>query len=231
MSRFYIWQCKLLVMAVLALESSSDFCSLALSVDGSILEHNDAACRQHNEIILPSLDALLIKAGVRLSELEAVVYGRGPGSFTGVRVAASVAQAIALAHDVPIHAVSSLAALALSAPPDTHVLTVLDARLGELYWAAYYRHGGSVTELVADAVGTPEKVSLWLEQAAVSGWLVLGEGGGLLQPVWPQLSHQQQDFSRMPKAKDLLPLVRAGAAGTAQAALPVYLRAKRPWRK
>lgn len=218
-------------MAVLALESSSDFCSLALSVDGSIWEHNDPACRQHNEIMLPSLDALLIKASIRLGELEAVVYGRGPGSFTGVRVAASVAQAIAMAHDVPIYAVSSLAALALSAPLDTHALTVLDARLGELYWAAYYRHGGSVTELVVDTVGTPDEVSLWLEQAAVSDWLVLGEGGGLLQHVWPQLSRQQQDFNRVPKAKDLLPLMRSDAAGTAHTALPVYLRAERPWRR
>lgn len=218
-------------MNVIALESSSSFCSLALSVDGRILSCHEQVNRNHNAVILKYLNSLLTQAGIVATDLDAVVYGRGPGSFTGVRIAASVAQAVALANNLPLHAISSLAAMAWSAPLNTHVLTLLDARLGELYWSAWRRCDKGLDALVDEAVANPEQVAIWLQEHTDIKWLVLGEGGALLQDVWPQWADQNQDFECLPNARSLIPLMGADTTGSPEIELPVYLRAEKPWRK
>lgn len=218
-------------MCILGLESSLNFCSLAVLTQNQVVEHHAPAPLRHNEVLLPQLNELLARAEIKLSDVRKVAYGRGPGSFTGVRVAAATAQAIALARNLPIYALSSLAALALSAQPDTKVLTLLDARLGELYWAAWLRHRTGVTELAKEAVASAAEIVHWLDNYPATNWLVLGEGGKLLQDVWPQLAQQEQDFHRVPRARDLLALIPSRAPGIPETELPIYLRAEKPWRK
>lgn len=224
-------QTLLVAMKVIALETSSDFCSLALSAEGTVLTYHQATPRQHNQVIIAALEDLIARSGWALSGMDAVVYGKGPGSFTGVRISAAIAQAISMANNLPLHSVSSLAAMAFSAPPDSHVLTLLNAHLGELYWCAYRRQPGGLEPLVEETVSTPDKLIDWLDRKGLSKWIVLGDGGPILAQSWPELSRHEGDYERAPKASDLIPLMSDATSGLPDLELPVYLKAERPWRK
>lgn len=104
-------------MKLLAFETATEACSVALYLDGEVRERFEIARRRHAELALPWADALLAEAGVARSQLDAIAVGRGPGAFTGVRLAIALAQGIALALDIPVVPVSTLRVLALSAPP------------------------------------------------------------------------------------------------------------------
>ena len=127
---------------ILAIETSSAACSAALSVDGEVVERDALAPRQHAALILPMIESLLAESGCAVGELDAIAFGRGPGSFTGVRIAASIVQGIAFAADLPVIPVSTLAALAFGAMRESsvpRVIAALDARREEVYWACYER--------------------------------------------------------------------------------------------
>ena len=135
---------------ILAIETATEACSAALYVDGEVSERFQLAPREHALLILPMIDALLVDAGMSLGALDAVAYGRGPGSFTGVRIAASVAQGVAFAADLPVVAVSTLASLALGAMSATgqhSVMSALDARMNEVYWGLYEREPAGLPRL------------------------------------------------------------------------------------
>ncbi|HEX5418629.1 MAG TPA: tRNA (adenosine(37)-N6)-threonylcarbamoyltransferase complex dimerization subunit type 1 TsaB, partial [Gammaproteobacteria bacterium] len=145
----------------LALETSSSTGTVALAYGAELTERSIETPRAQTERLLPLIDELLAEAGLRLAGLDAIVFGRGPGSFTGLRVAAALAQGLALAAGLPIAAVSSLAALAERAAREyaaAQVLTCVDARMGEVYWAVH----GSQEELMqlrgAERLGPPEEV-------------------------------------------------------------------------
>ena len=120
-------------MKILAIETATEACSTALMIDHVIIEHYQVAPRAHNRLIIPMIESLLSKANIHLNQLDALAFGRGPGSFTGIRIAASVAQGIALGADLPVIPISSLAALAQEVF-DEHNNTItygcLDARMG-----------------------------------------------------------------------------------------------------
>lgn len=218
-------------MKLLAIETATEACSVALGVEGEIVSRHELASRRHTELILPLCEALLSEAGLVLADLEAVAFGRGPGSFTGLRIAAGVAQGIAFARDLPVVPVSTLAALAQGAMARhgaTRVLSAIDARMGEVYWARYVRdpHGlarleGAEQVLPPSAVAPPTR-GRWF--GAGSGWQAYGEtlAAGLEGRLWGR------DPGALPDARDLIPLAeqgyRDGAAVAAEAALPVYLR-------
>ena len=127
-------------MRILAIETGTEACSAALLLNEDLRELHELAPRKHAELILPFVDRLLAAAELRLNDLDAIALGRGPGSFTGVRIAASVAQGLAFGADIPIVPVSSLAALALDAYSEFGLPTVvaaLDARMGEIYVGAF----------------------------------------------------------------------------------------------
>lgn len=126
-------------MNLLALETATEACSVALWIDGAVRERFEFAPRRHAELVLPMAEALLAEAGLARNAIDAVAVGRGPGAFTGVRLAVAVAQGLALALNRPVAPVSTLAALALegAAAPGERVLALIDARMGEVYGGAF----------------------------------------------------------------------------------------------
>jgi tRNA threonylcarbamoyladenosine biosynthesis protein TsaB len=159
-------------MKLLAIETATEACSVALWLDGEVHERFEIAPRRHAELTLPWAEQLLAQAGVKKSQLDAIAIGRGPGAFTGVRLAIALGQGIALALDRPIVPVSTLAALALQAP-GPRVLAAIDARMGEVYAASFELRDGDAIALDAERVLPPDAVVL---PEAAGTWHGVGTG-------------------------------------------------------
>lgn len=163
-------------MKLLAIETATESCSAAVLVDGEIVEQYEVAPRQHNELILPMCEQVLSQAQLSLTQLDAIAFGCGPGAFTGVRIAASVTQGIALAQDLPVVSVSTLANLAFQADVESGqmVMPAIDARMDEIYWAIYKRKSGVDLELIVEEkVQAPQDVEIEQTKIAYglgSGW-------------------------------------------------------------
>ncbi len=219
-------------MNILAIETSTEACSAALASHCDVLERFQLAPREHSALILPMIDELLAEAQLTLSRIDAVAFGRGPGSFTGLRIAAAVAQGIAFAADLPAVPVSTLAALACGLDTSEHgnrrVLTALDARMGEVYWATYLVAPGHQVVLRGEEIlCPPQQVPLpvggrW--HGLGPGWKAHGEA--LRQRLGARV--ESWDGQRLPRAREVALLgregLRRGAAVPAEQALPVYLR-------
>ena len=230
-------------MKILALDTATEACSAALLADGRVLAHAEEAPRGHAELILPMVESLLAEAGLTLRGLDAIAFGRGPGSFTGVRLAASVVQGLAYGAGLGVVPVSTLRAVALQAfaHPEgaaaDHVLVCNDARMQETYWCAYRRGADGLPEALRDeAVGAPGSVALPTTDAACAAlapaarWIGAGRGlraypalAGLLPAAPPAAL-----VGLLPQATAILELARpevaAGRLRPATEALPVYLR-------
>lgn len=128
-------------MKLLALETSTEYCSVALWQDGTVSERCELVGQKHSEVLMAMLDALLKDAGITVKQLGGVAFGKGPGSFTGVRIACGVAQGLALGADIKVVGVCTLQALAEASGKDK-VIAALDARMGELYLAVYEKRSG-----------------------------------------------------------------------------------------
>lgn len=217
-------------MKLLAFDTSTEACSAALGLGDAILEREELAPRRHAELILPMVDSLLQEAGLRLRDLDALAFGRGPGAFTGVRLAAGIAQGLALGVGLPVAPVSSLAALAQGATDHQAdaLLATMDARMGEIYWGLYEPANGGVARLAAgERVSDPAAVAL----PAGRSFFAIGSGwetyGALLTERFKGRVTGAAP-ARRPRARDLLPLARAelqqGQGLPPEQALPVYLR-------
>lgn len=216
-------------MKLLALDTATEACSAALLSGDAVYERHDIAPRRHAELILPMVDGVLTEAGLGLNDLDAIAFGRGPGAFTGVRIAAGVTQGLALGAGLPVIPVSSLAALAQPALGKAAVvLPAIDARMGEVYWAAYESdQDGLVTALAGEQVASPDAV-----QAPSPGKIFgVGSGWGTYRERLERILDGQisgVDPDRFPLAKDMLPLAvreyNSGRCVSAEQALPVYLR-------
>lgn len=217
-------------MKILAIETSTEACSAALLSGDEVLERYQLAPRGHGELILQMATDVLAESGLSLSQLDAIAFARGPGAFTGVRIACSVAQGIAFGADLPVIPVSTLAALAAGGQRATggqRIIAAIDARMGEVYWGAFERVGGKLTAHGAEVVCAPGQVppvvgGEW--QGVGSGWLTFGEA--LMAQYTSQLSGVNVDL--FPRARDVADLAvdiwAAGGAVTADQAIPVYLR-------
>lgn len=215
---------------ILAIETSSAACSAALFVDGAIEERYALAPRQHAALILPMIESLLAESGSSAAELEAIAFGRGPGSFTGVRIAASIVQGIAFAADLPVIPVSTLAALALGGMRESsgsRVMAALDARRDEVYWGCYGKTAGNVLLLGDERVCTPAalpgpEAGDWV--AAGSGWAAYADV--LMQRFGTQVVRVLPDLE--PRAGDVVRIAvdeyRQGRLLKPEEAVPVYLR-------
>lgn len=213
-------------LKLLALETATEACSVAVWNDGDVLERYEVAPRRHAELALPWADLLLAETGIAKSQLDAIAVGRGPGAFTGVRLAVAIAQGIALALDRPVLPVSTLAALAMRTGAG-RVIAAIDARMGEVYVGAFQRAGDSMAALDAECVAAPGSVVL----PAGDGWQGVGTGfaaaeGTLATRLASRFAHV--DATALPHAADV---ARLGARmfergeGIAPERLePAYLR-------
>lgn len=213
-------------MKLLAFETATEACSVALYIDGQVLERFEVAPRRHAELSLPWAAALLAEAGVARSQLDAIAVGRGPGAFTGVRLAIAIAQGIALGLDRPLLPVSTLRVLAAQGQGE-HILAAIDARMGEVYAATFRREADEVIATGTEVVIAPDAYAL----PADAGWSGVGTGFAAEQGVLQQRLQGQFtriDATALPRASDLVKLAaRAFARGEAVSAElvePAYLR-------
>ncbi|WP_437882996.1 tRNA (adenosine(37)-N6)-threonylcarbamoyltransferase complex dimerization subunit type 1 TsaB [Pseudomonas sp. LRF_L74] len=213
---------------LLALDTATEACSVALLHDGRVLSHYEVIPRLHAQRLLPMVRTLLGEAGVALAEVDGIAFGRGPGAFTGVRIAIGVVQGLAFALDRPVLPVSNLAILAQRALREhgaQQVASAIDARMDEVYWGCYRAEAGEMRLLGSEAVLPPEQASV--PRGAEGPWFGAGTGWGsygqrIALPV------VARDGGMLPHAEDLLRLAcyawQRGEALPAEQALPVYLR-------
>lgn len=222
-------------MKLLAIDTSSLACSAALAVDGLVCERHEEQAREHTRLLMPMIQTVLAEAGLVAEELDAVVLGNGPGSFIGMRIAASVAQGIAHGAGLNIVPVSSLAAVAAQVFAETdaaEVVVAQDAHLSEVYLGAYRRApGGGLEEIFPERLQaqtlieelTPERAQA--RTAAGFGW---DRYPGLATANSTVIG--QRSCIQHPRARHLLALgevaLQRGAAISPQDLVPAYLRSK-----
>ena len=224
---------------LLAFDTATDACAVALHLDGDTLERRDPGPRTHLENLLPMVRELLAEAGCRLAELDAIAFGRGPGSFTGLRIAAATAQGLAFGAGLPALAVSTLEALALGALRrlgGDGVAAALDARQGEVYWALYRRDGERLRRLGDERLCRARSVR-WSAGAPAPARCVAAGNGWRLPEAFAALPWRRfaaLDADAAPTGGALAELAAAkwaaGEAIDAERAQPIYLRADRAWR-
>lgn len=217
-------------MKYLAVETATECCSVALFHDGEIITESERAPLRHNEIVLPMCERVLAQAGVGLAQLDGIAFGCGPGAFTGVRLAASITQGIALAQDLPVVPVSSLAALAQAAHGGhgvSQVLACIDARMQEVYVALYQLDENRLMRLQGEEqVTAPARVNAAVRDQCMgcgSGWkpyaeVLLGCCGKTI--VFDADAAPQAEFV----AVLAQPRFECGETVSATQALPVYVR-------
>jgi tRNA threonylcarbamoyladenosine biosynthesis protein TsaB len=210
-------------MKILAVDTATERCSVALLLDGRLIERVQETPRGHADLVLPMVQSVLQEAGVKLSHLDGLAYGRGPGAFTGVRIAVGVAQGLAFGAALLTVGVSDLAAVAQQiARPDQRILVCMDARMGEVYWSVFERRGDAalVVPAAEERVDPP--------QAVVVGGVAVCAGTGFR--AYPQLvsAGAAVHDSLLPRAREIAllaePEFAAGRGLPAAQAEPVYLR-------
>jgi tRNA threonylcarbamoyladenosine biosynthesis protein TsaB len=220
-------------LKILALETSTDACSAALFIDGDIQEKFTLTPKAHTRLILPMIDELLAEAQLKPQQLNAIALSRGPGSFTGVRIATGVAQGIALGADLPIVPVSTLAAIAqyfFNKQPNVELaFTAMDARMGEIFWGVFQRNALGLAELSGEEAVTLATDIVFPDRAGFG----VGSGWGVYVDIL-----QQRMGERVLGVEALIhahaaAVAQLGAYGFAngkgvdvEQALPVYLRDK-----
>ena len=231
-------------MRILALDTATELCSAALLLDEALLQREQRLERGHAAAILPMVDELLRAAGITLRSLTALAFGRGPGTFTGVRLAASVTQGLAFGAGLPVVPVSDLRALAQRSLDEDvgvgRVLVCADARMAEVYWGCFEDSGeGCARAYGEERVSSPDDVRLppaWSSAAPVTGGEptrseVAGVGSGFI--VYPQLRTLLPPPGRsrgelLPRAAEVARLavreVLANRILSPEQAVPVYLR-------
>jgi len=226
-------------MRILAIDTATEACSVALLNNGKVTAHFELCAREHTQRILPLVQAQLQQEAIALNELDALAFGKGPGSFTGVRIGTGIAQGLALGAMLPLIGVSTLKAMAQGAwrlQGATRVLAAIDARMGEVYWAEYQRDEQGVWQgEETEAVLKPEEALQ--RMARLEGeWAMVGTGW----QAHPQLAADsaislQHTEVLLPCAEDMLPLavldLSAGKTALPEEAEPTYLRNEVTWKK
>ncbi|MEO8738855.1 MAG: tRNA (adenosine(37)-N6)-threonylcarbamoyltransferase complex dimerization subunit type 1 TsaB [Casimicrobiaceae bacterium] len=216
-------------MRILALDASTEMCTVALGGEEGFVERAEHAGQRHSELLLPMIQALLADAGTIVRELDGIAFGAGPGSFTGLRIACGIAQGLGFGADLPLVGVSTLAAMAEDARARGHggrIYAALDARMREAYIAAYEHDGTLWHERVAPAVLPAEDAP----SPPGSDWYGVGPGFAAYPELHTRLARAVAacDPSLMPSAVAIgtlaLPRLAAGEGTAAGAAAPLYVR-------
>ncbi|MGG7446585.1 tRNA (adenosine(37)-N6)-threonylcarbamoyltransferase complex dimerization subunit type 1 TsaB [Kosakonia oryzendophytica] len=226
-------------MRILAIDTATEACSVALWNDGTTFAHFELCPREHTQRILPLVQDVLHDAKISLTQLDALAFGRGPGSFTGVRIGIGIAQGLALGAELPMIGVSTLATMAEGAwrkTGATRVLAAIDARMGEVYWAEYQRDEQGVWQgEESEAVLNPQAVMARLQQLD-GQWATVGTGWA----AWPEMASTCalsliEGETTLPAAEDMLPIARRlfteQRTVAVEHAEPVYLRNEVAWKK
>ena len=218
-------------MNLLALDTCTENCSAAILFNDAMHTVHEITQRGHSERILSMLDEVLAKAGCQLKNIDCLVFGRGPGSFTGVRVGVAVAQGVAFAHALPVIPVSTLAAVAQAAYLQhgvTHISVAMDARMNEVYHADFIIQDGLAVAVSEEQVLAPELVKLPDNEAS---WFAAGTGWAVYESqISPAIKERLSgiDSTLLPSADAMLLLAKQqyeqGLQISAEQALPVYLR-------
>ena len=211
-------------MKLLAIDASTEMASVALMLGDQIFALEQGSQRTHAQLLLPLIDKLLSDAKTTVAQLDGIVFGCGPGSFTGLRIACSIAKGLAYPHNLPLYPVSCLGAIAALAReqlgPDTNVLAVIDARMQEMYWG-YYAQNILVTEDKVSAVQA-------IQVPYATPFVVAGVGMDLYWPELPDPLKGQvtSQLNLYPNAASMLRLVSlAGIQPVSVAqAQPIYVR-------
>jgi tRNA threonylcarbamoyladenosine biosynthesis protein TsaB len=230
---------------ILALDTSTDACSVALSNGGVVTSRFELTARSHTKRLLPMVDDLLQEAGCSLNQLDAIAFGCGPGSFTGLRICIGVVQGLAFGADLPVVPVSTLRAMAqgvyrqgfyreASVPAGVPTLVALDARMHEVYWSLFEYRDGVAVALLDEAVMSPADVVRHPQVQALQGqFFACGPGWH-----YPELAASSPLALRQecyPHAEDILALAEPaylrGDMMSAIDAEPVYLRDQVSWQK
>ncbi len=214
---------------LLAIETSSELASCALLAGDVVTTRESSGVRTHSQAILPMVQDLLAAAGLKLADVDAIVFGAGPGSFTGVRTACGIAQGLAFGAGLPVIPLVTLDAMALAcrdASGASDILVVLDARMGEVYWAQY-RYAGGWQTIVAPALCAPEAVA----PLPAAGLVACGNGLAAYPAAFADSAFAVGALAGIvPHARDLVRLgvlaLAAGQGVDAAAAQPLYLRNK-----
>lgn len=216
-------------MKILAIDTSTEYCSLALWLDGAVLSKEVLAGQKHTELLLPMLQEMLAESELTLTQLDGFAFGAGPGSFTGLRIACGIVQGLALATDLPVIGISTLEAMAQKIGA-SHVITALDARMGEIYLAAYNQTVQGWSAVQVPLLCLPQHAP---EIADESCWVGCGSG---FDRYHETLSHFYReclcriDLECYPHAHEMVqlavPKLMKGLGVAAEEAAPVYIRNK-----
>ena len=215
-------------MRLLALDTSTEACSVALLLDEVLRLRFELTERSHADLVLPMVDELLAEAGVALADLDGLAFGRGPGAFTGVRIAAGVVQGLALGAELPVAAISSLAAVAEQLPvaADETILVCNDARMGEVYWAVFQRKNATIIGLTPETVSEPDRVGEGMTKVRHAAGNALSRHPALATRL--RTEGLQLHDGIYPRADAVARLgaleLAAGRGVPAEMALPVYIR-------
>ena len=216
---------------LLIIDASSSLCSVAINQGGETVWLTEDQPRRHAQRLLPMIDELLVDAGVQRSQIDGIAFGRGPGSFTGIRIATAVAQGLSLGLDCPVAGISSLESVALAVMKETgseRVLAVMDAHMGEVFWGCFTRDGNVCRVLTEERVGSPEEC---LKDIETFDGVLAGDGLKLMPFI-----ECSQDFAMVrPEAKAMSAIAleywNQQSFGDPIDHSPVYLRQSVAWKK
>jgi tRNA threonylcarbamoyladenosine biosynthesis protein TsaB len=221
---------------ILALDTCTETCSVALTINGDVYARIEDAPREHSQRLLPMVDAVLAEAKVTLADIDLIAYGRGPGSFTGIRICTSMTQGLALGLDLPVIGISTLTAMAQMAIElgSSQVLCCIDARMKEVYWGQYIAKDGIATLVGEEHVSAPEAIELTLDtQQTISVCGTGFEAYPQLLNIAPHITLCSQ--ATYPEAKAMIVLAQQGYQQGLHTSVdelsPVYLRDTVTWKK
>ncbi|HDM8154982.1 TPA: tRNA (adenosine(37)-N6)-threonylcarbamoyltransferase complex dimerization subunit type 1 TsaB [Vibrio harveyi] len=224
---------------ILAIDTATENCSVALLVNDRVISRSEVAPRDHTKKVLPMVDEVLKEAGLTLQDLDALAFGRGPGSFTGVRIGIGIAQGLAFGADLPMIGVSTLAAMAQASyrlHGATDAAVAIDARMGEVYWARYTRQeNGEWAGVDAECVIPPARLAEEA-QADDKTWTKAGTGWDAYQEELGKLSFNVTSGDVLyPDSQDIVILaeqeLKKGNTVPVEESSPVYLRDNVTWKK
>jgi tRNA threonylcarbamoyladenosine biosynthesis protein TsaB len=227
---------------ILVFDASSSWCSVALSNHGTLYATAQLQPRKHAQLIMPMIEDVFQQAGIKAKDLDGIAFGKGPGSFTGLRIAISVAQGLSLATGAKLLGISSLKALAWQAMKSTgqdHILAIMNAHMGEVFYGAYSHKEGELDCVLEDSLAKPSQLNLnLLNQAGLSllDWFGAGDGfqfdEELADSTHFLIGH---DIDIAPIAESMMDLAIAawekGHFTSAEQQQPVYLRDTVAWKK